>query len=323
MRSADPMKRLVLALTCVAAATSFERAASAAAQAPCAPARVTPTAATIPANLPAFGYSALEATANDIHLVATSAGNVDVPLTLGPAEGGLLKIVPSTPLTVGATYRLTFESFCSYGAFKAQEPIDFTVAAAAPLPTKVGAAPGVPTVSVKDLGTSRFTIETSYELDAEMRPWASVYRLGLLVDDRAVETKVTLSAAGDRATIMATGWCDDALASKNQHALKLRARLPFTATLESPITTLDFACPAPNIKPPPPSTATPTPTVTPSPSASAANPASGSGSSGGCSASPTAVHGSVASASAWVLASVFALARRRRVRRLGFVKGGN
>src|SRR4051812_38431420 len=66
----------------------------------CTPATMTPRAATIPANLPAFAYTALSATSKDVRLVATDSA-ADLPLTVGPVSDGLLKVAPTNPLIAG------------------------------------------------------------------------------------------------------------------------------------------------------------------------------------------------------------------------------
>ena len=289
--------------------TGGARSAWAAIAAPCAPATMAPAAPTLPANLPGFGYTALKATSAQVHLY--TAAKTEVPLTVGPVEGGYLKVVPTSPLTVGASYELQFESFCGYGPYPPQGPIAFTVTPAAPLPTELGVASTAPTSTAKDLGTTQFTITASYTLHASMKPWVAAYRFGVAFDDRPIETKVTLSANGDVAQVTAKGWCDEASAAKPKHSVVLRARLPFATTLETAPSVVEFACPAPKFTTPPQTTP-----VIPSPSATASGAPSApttttTTTDGGCSLAAT---GAVAPPFAALapLALALGLALRRR-----------
>ena len=215
---------------------------------PCTPATITPTATVVPANLPGFGYTALTATANDVHLFATGATRTEVALTVGPAEGGLLKVKPSA-LVPGMSYELDYASFCSYGAYPPAGPLMFSVVAESPIPTKVGELQGVPTVVLKDYGTTQYTITASYSLDAEMKPWTGVYQMLVLLDGKPVDTKPTATADGVQ--VVGIGWCDQANAALKTHTIGLRARLPFTPNVDSAVVTADFSCPAPAFTTPP------------------------------------------------------------------------
>ncbi|MFO0673084.1 MAG: hypothetical protein U0235_26295 [Polyangiaceae bacterium] len=291
------------------------RPAQGAVQIPCAPAAMSPTATTIPVNLPAFGYTALKATASDVRLTK-SGDSVEVPLDVGPVQDNLLKIAPKSPLTVGATYTLSFESFCSYGPYPAQPPLTFTVAPAAPIPTVLGTV-AAPSVTVEDFGTSRFTLSTKVALDPSMAPWIGVYVLGLTVDGRPVQTKATVSAAKDSVQIDAVGWCDDALAKNPTHEIAVRARLPFAPALSTVAVSAAFACAAPNLTTPTPG---PLPTSTPVSVTDA-------GVDGGSTARPTSSGGGCSTARtstrpAWPVAlSLLVLSlwsrRRQRSRREG------
>ena len=269
------LKRMVGGLVASAAILVGSTANAAVAPA-CTPATMTPNATTLPVNFPGFGYDALMATANDVHLFDTTRGKTNVPFTLGPVVDGLLKVVPSSPLTAGDTYELDFEAFCSFGATMPQGPIKFTAVAAAALPTKVGDLQGAPTFAVKDYGTSQYTISARYALADEMKPWSGIYALVVSFDGEEIETHATL--AGSTMQISALGWCDDTTARAMPHKLVLKAKLPFTPTLQTVATDLSFACPLPNIGTPPPGNATQPPPV---PVATPAVP----GKAGGCSAS--------------------------------------
>jgi hypothetical protein len=315
------MKRfLVAAVTALTACSGLviSTAASAAPAMPCAPASVTPHAASIPANLPAFGYTAVNATANDIHLVTKSGTPGEIALTLGRTVDGYLEVKPSTPLTPGTAYELQFQAFCSYGAYPA-EPLAFVAAPEAPLPTKLGDVASAPTVSLKDYGTTQVSIAATYTLADEMKPWASVYELGIAFDGKVIETHPTVN--GGVVQIAATGWCDAASAALSKHTIQLQAHLPFAPPVAVAASTLDFTCPPPSINTPPNDPATP-----PTGNASSSSGASGtSGSSGiddphqprrttvnGCTTSTAMASGAPASlASVGLLLGLALLVRRR------------
>jgi hypothetical protein len=251
------MKRSLVAALTACSGLLVTTSVWAAPQMPCAPATVTPQAHSIPANLPAFGYTAVNATANDIHLVRTLAGGTtaDVPLTLGRTIDGYLEVKPTAVLVPGAAYELQFQSFCSYGAYPST-PLTFVADPEAPLPTKLGDLTSPPTVSLKDYGTTQVTINATYTLADEMKPWASVYELGMSLDGKVVETHHT-AAGGNGIQINAVGWCDAASASLTKHTLQLQAHLPFAPPVASLPTTMDFVCPPPSINTPGNNPATP------------------------------------------------------------------
>lgn len=244
------MKRSLVAALTACSGLLVSTSASAAPAMPCAPATVTPQAHSIPANLPAFGYTAVNATANDIHLVRTLAGGTtaDVPLTLGRTVDGYLEVKPSAALVPGSAYELQFQSFCSYGAYPSA-PLTFVADPEAPLPTKLGDLASAPTVSLKDYGTTQITINATYTLADEMKPWASVYELGMSLDGKVLETHRT-AVGGGGIQINAVGWCDPASASLTKHTVQLQAHLPFAPPVASLPTTMDFVCPPPSINTP-------------------------------------------------------------------------
>lgn len=267
-------------------------------------ATIRPTASLIPANLPGFGYTALEAKESDVQLT-TGGGAVDVPLTVGPVVDGLLKITPSEPLEPGAAYRLEYNAFSNYAPFP-HEPIEFKVADPAPLPTQLGELTAGPTVSLKDYGTTKATITASYALAEEMRPWAEVYELFVVLDGRPIETKPTFSDARDAVTVEAVAWCDEARAALSTHTIALRARLPFAEDVNTPSAEVPFTCPAPNIKPPqsqPPAPPAPAPEA----------PAAGAEDvGGGCAVSPSGARYAAGIALFFgLVASALRLRRRR------------
>jgi MYXO-CTERM domain-containing protein len=222
-------------------------AAAAAPAPPCVPASVVPRATSIPANLPGFGYDALTATSTDVHLLDTTGGGVELPMTVGTVQDGLLKLTPASPLVAGKSYSLNFNAFCNYGPTP-QGAIAFTATAAAPFPTTIGTLASGFAVSTKDFGTTQFTITGSYNLAAEMMPWAGVYDMFIVLDGKRVATKATVN--GTRLDLTATGWCDAATAATKNHSINLRGKLPFVPVVDSAITPTTFDCPAPNVTAP-------------------------------------------------------------------------
>ena len=200
------------------------------AQPPCVPATMTPKAAAIPANIPAFGYNALTATTSDVHLLAGVA-KTELPLTVGPAQGGLLKVAPTAALTPGQSYELQFNGFCTYGAFPAV-PLKFTAQAEAPLPTKLGDLQSGPTVALKDFGTTRYTITATYSVAPEMKPWSAVYDIFVVLDGKLVATKPTFNAAGDSVQLVATGRTTSGNSSRAT-AIRSAASAPTISALSS------------------------------------------------------------------------------------------
>src|SRR4051794_9785857 len=94
--------RLLLAglSSCAALVVAAPVAHGMAAPPSCIPAALVPRPTqAVPANLPAFGYTALAATLQDVHLYEGAGGpnkGQELPLTLGPAADGLLKVAPAT-----------------------------------------------------------------------------------------------------------------------------------------------------------------------------------------------------------------------------------
>src|SRR4051812_19587451 len=207
-REVMKLRLLVLGVTaCSGLALTHAPAAHAAPAPACTPATVTPQAATVPANLPAFGYTATNATTSDVRLFSVTGPRTELPLTVGPAvEDGYLKVAPAAALVAGTSYELEYQPFCAYAAYPTK-PLAFVASAEAPLPTTLGAVTSGPTVSLADFGTTQVTIAATYSIAAEMKPWAGVYVLGVVFDGRVVETHAKLSAAGDSVQIDATGWC--------------------------------------------------------------------------------------------------------------------
>jgi uncharacterized membrane protein YgcG len=247
--------------------------ALAAAQPPCVPATMIPGATTVPANIPAFGYNALKATSQDVHLYALSSGKQELPLTVGPVAGGILPVKPNADLTPGTSYELDYNAFCTYGAFPTT-PLMFTAGPSAPIPTKLGDLSSAPSVVLKDFGTTQYTISANLALTDEMKPWVGVYQLYIVLDGKQVAS--TAIASGQRALLInGVGWCDGTNASTNKHSVIVRGTLPASPNLETTSTELDFTCPAPAFGPlptNPPGTA---------PNGSSGGASSSSGASGG------------------------------------------
>ena len=305
--------RLLLAGLSGLLAVSAASSAEAAPVPVCTPATMSPHAAIIPANLPGFAYTALAATSNDVHLFA-GVSQTELPLTVGPADG-LIKVTPQGPLVVGSSYRLEFNAFCQYGPTKPQGPITFTVAEAAPLPTKLGAALATPSVSLHDYGTTAFTITSSTTLDPEMKPWQSLYQLVLVIDGKLVSTRSIISG-DDTVKVSADGWCDAALASTKDHTVQLRGRLPFAPTLDTLGTPITFDCPAPAIGTPtgsPPVAPPPGSTPGTSSGGNAGTSSSNGGSSGGCAIAQSAPRSALLPLLGLAL-GLAAVTRRRRPR---------
>ena len=240
-------------LSMTAAVFTVSSSANAAPSVPCISATVLPrSAATIPANFPGFAYSAKKATEKNVHLFSVAgASPTEIPVTVGPVEGEWLKVAPQTPLVAGTSYRLEFETFC--GGYNPNPeptgPIEFMAGPEAPLPTKLADAVTPPSVTTNDFGTTQFTINASYSLAPEMRPWLDLYQVLVVVDGRLIDTKAQF-AGGDTFTATATGWCDASNAATKKHSVVLRGRLPFGPTVETAAAELDFDCPAPNIATP-------------------------------------------------------------------------
>jgi MYXO-CTERM domain-containing protein len=269
------------------------------------PARMAPAATTIPHNFPGFGYDAPNAQSSNVHLVDTTKGAAELPLTFGPVTGPWNKVVPQAGFTVGDSYTLSFDSLCYGMALPEQKPLTFTIVADAPLPTMLGDVMGTPTVVVKNHGTSEVTFDATYTLAAEMKPWAAVYELVLTLNGRPLETHPTVSAGGDTVHIASRGWCDDAGAKNTKNVVSLRATMPFATTLETPPTELAFTCPAAHIVTPTPATLTP-PTDTGS-----SAPTTGS-SRGGCSVRPGSESGGALGAIGVALGLAIVLRKRTK-----------
>ena len=309
--------KLRLALIGLSTLAIVVRAASAgAAPAPgpvCTPATMSPRAASIPANLPGFAYTALAATTSDVQLYQGTS-STDLQVAVGPVVDGLLKVLPKTPLVVGNTYRLEFSSFCQYGPTKPQDPVTFTVAPEAPLPTKLAGALAARSVSLHDYGTTAFTITTSAVLDPEMKPWQGIYQLVLVLDGKAVDTR-SIIASDDTVKVSADGWCDAALAATKNHNVQLRGRLPFAPTLDTLGAPMTFDCPAPAF-----GTSSGSPPVAPPPGSSSSSSGSAtpggtsSTTAGGCAIAPPSARAALLPLIGLALGAVL-VARRRRARR--------
>lgn len=301
--------RLLLAgvSSCSAVIVASSAAHAVAAPPSCIPATLVPsTQQPIPVNIPGFGYTALSAQASDLHLFQGSS-STDLGMTVGASSDGLLKVLPATPLTPGTAYRIELSSFCGFSPTPDAGPFRFTAAPAAPLPTRLGDASAPLVATAQDRGTGSFRVAGAFALDPAMKPWASIYKLNVVVDGQVVPTKVTLSPAYDSATVVANGWCDAKLSSTTTHTLQLRARLPFAATLDSDPVAATFTCPASTV-----TTLPNDPAASPGTVPTAGTPSSTptKASSGGCSASPS--RGGVPFGAAALVLGVGLLVRRRR-----------
>jgi|GEM_PF-2427013 len=302
------IQRRILGLLAAGSVVATAGQAAAMAPPPCAPAVVAPRAQHVPANLPGFGYTALSAEAKDVHLYNVTGGKTEVPLTLGPASDGYLKLVPSTPLVPGSSYELEYAPFCWRSAYTS-EPLKFVVTPEAPIPTKLGTIEEAPTFALKEYGTTQVTFTEAFLIDAEMKPWLAVYSLALHFDGKPITTKIVPAAGGDALSVSGTAWCDEASAATTTHTLALRAKLPFAPTLESPVATLQFQCTAPKITGAP-AHPIPTPTANPRPSGGGSEPTTVTTTQGGCSASPASTS-SLAGLGVGLFVALIGLARRR------------
>jgi hypothetical protein len=297
----------------VFSATFLPAVAAAAVAPPCVPAGVLPRATNIPANIPAFGYEAQKATANDIHLFVTSGGaKTETPLTVGFVEDGLLKVAPTSALVPGKTYSLEFNAYCSYGPTQPPGPINFTATAEAPLPTKIGDLVGPHAVTTADFGTTKFSIKGSYTIAAEMTPWLGVYDFFITLDGRRAQTIVTV-AGNNAVDVVATGWCDEKTGSTGTHAIVLNAKLPFTPVLQTVVANASFSCPAPNIHAPAPSNPTvPQQMATNNPQGAPPTGSPSTGSSSGTSSCSVGSPGAAFFPAAMIAVGLAVVFRRRR-----------
>jgi MYXO-CTERM domain-containing protein len=305
--------RLLLAGLSACSALVVATSAHAAPAPACTPATMSPRAATIPVNLPGFAYTALSATANDVHLF-DAASSSQLPVVVGPVVDGLMKVVPSNPLIAGKSYRLEFSPMCSYGPVPPATPISFTAVAEAPLPTKLAAPLAAPTVVLRDYGTTSFTITTSTTLEPEIKPWLSIYQLVLLLDGKLVATKATVN--NDAVQVVADGWCDAAFASTSKHTIQLRGRLPFAPTVDTLGTEVTFDCPAPVIGTPPNTPPTAPPPGTTPPGTPGAPVVTNGTHAGGCSVSANGASSSSLPLLGVAIGLLAAITRRRRAQRL-------
>ena len=280
----------------------------------CVAATVVPRAATIPASLPAFAYTATMATNDDIHLTDNTATGAAQTLTLGPVQDGLLKAVPAPGLVEGHNYTLDFQPFCGISITPIQGPLSFVAGPAAALPSAMGGAPTAPVAKIENYGTSAFTLTTTMTLDASMKPWLGVYQVVVILDGNAVNTTST-QPDGDTLSLVATGWCDATLSSNTHHSLAVRGRLPFAPTVDSEAVALDFSCPAPAIgtsgsDPPSPISGPPGSTAGTAPTTSTSQVTSGGCNAGGAPLDVTSALAAVAIVSALVRRRGAAATRR-------------
>jgi len=238
------MKRSHLAACAASLALVAVATSAAAAPAPsCFPATIAPAlTGEIPATIPAFGYSALQATAADIHLFDTStAPKTEVPLTVGPVVGSYLKVAPTGGLTPGRPYELQYQPFCDASGY-APAPLTFTAGAAAPLPTRIGQIVGAPHIVQYVQG--QYSLQTTYALADEMKPWASLYHFTLVWRDTGSDMFPQTSTSGGALQASSDGPCSELTPGTPHHTFVLRATMPFADTLESDPTDVVLDCAA-------------------------------------------------------------------------------
>lgn len=247
--------KLHIVLACLFACASSASFASAAPAPSCKPATMTPRGERIPANLPAFAYAAPSATSNDVHLSDTTGTTKKaVPLSVSAPSNGVVKVAPASPLVAGNRYELSFDPFCEYGAYGVS-PMTFTATESAPLPATIGK---VRTTTSGESGASTgFAVLVSIDVAAEMRPWAHLYAYDVTIDGTLHETSpVKVSYDGAKLDLTTFGVCDDAMAQRGTHTVRIGAKLPYAPEVEPIATTVDFSCtsgravsPAPNGSP--------------------------------------------------------------------------
>ena len=302
-------KRHRAARAAIPALSLFAAASAAAAPAPpCFPATITPTlTGEVPATLPAFAYSAVQAKATDIHLFDVTGGaKNEVALTLGPVIGGLLKVAPASPLVPGESYQLQYAAFCDYGGFST-EPLSFTAGPAAPLPTHVGQIVGAP--QIREYPKGNYSLQATYAIADEMKPWTNLVHFSLIWRDTNAD--MFIQSQPEQGTLHATadGPCSNLTQGTTHHSFVLRATRVFADPIESDPTDVELDCAA--VVP-----ATPATPSTPStPSTPAQNDTTSSSSTHhGCAAGPGAASPGAALAAIGAIGAAFA--RRRRVKRI-------
>lgn len=246
---------VVAAVLAAALALGTARRAGAAPAPSCSAATMAPVASVIPANLPAFAYSATNATAADVHLYSVQNGTkTELPLTVGPVVDARLKVAPTNPLVPGTTYELDWNPFCDFSPYPAG-PLQFVASSSAPLPTSIGDLTSGPTFT--STPAYAFHVAATYTLADAMKAWAGVYVFTVWGDGRIFGSPKVDAAAGTLA-VDVDGYCSQLATGTQEHSLGVRANLPFAPQLETLAATATFDCPQdPNPGAPPPSSTSP------------------------------------------------------------------
>jgi MYXO-CTERM domain-containing protein len=211
---------------------------------------MTPNAASVPANIPGFAFTATNATASDIHLVVAGT-TTELPVKTGPIVDNLLEVSPASQLVPGTKYKMTWSPFCTYGGY-AIMPLSFVAADPAPLPTKYGDAKSPPVFTLhpnlRPGDEGAFDLLSIQDYVPAMLPWRDLYKVTLVLDGQELATTqgVSIGAPENEINLYASSYCTDALAATTKHTVQVVAKLPFAPTLNGPVMPLDFACPAPN-----------------------------------------------------------------------------
>lgn len=246
-----PATLALLALSAVILAPRLAAAESSAGE-PCIPAALFPTlnvaTSPVPANIPAFGYTALGAGPGDVQLF-TTMDNAEIPLKFETGTGGLLRLTPTTPLQEETEYLVRYKSFCSSGSTDLS--MTFTTTAAAPLPTAFGAFSAPKATLQDDFGQKQFVLEVTWSIAPEMRPWAHVYLPTFEVDYHGqLLSTVDVSPAGDSAHLSVTGLCGELRDGAEHHAHVSVAPPAFDEAFGGELT-FSLECPKRSEAPPP------------------------------------------------------------------------
>lgn len=202
---------------------------------------------TVPANVGSlFFHPASNCPLGNVDQVTlVDAAGSAVPFTTTPLAGTEALIVPTTPLTAGATYKLRYlDAFGDIGCLATPVAVEnvFTVGAAASAPTAVGTAT-YSTATDGDAGSwsscgppphREVTATLAFTPSDSLRPYAAVVRYETLVDGVAwrstrfgslIDTDVPGSSFQGRFDRLVS-WCElgGALAP-GAHAVEIRATI--------------------------------------------------------------------------------------------------
>jgi len=228
--------------------------------------------ATVPANLPAMywrplsGYGASTADPSKVVLASAAAPSTPLPFTTTQLPDGAYLIVPKQPLTPGTAYVLTDQSTCGSSTTPLGPTATFQVAAAAPLPTSLGAlAEGanlVGPLEVASAGGSCSAEVEAHQIRIDLQPtsetiaWRDALHFETLVDGEVWRAAATIGAVvppgtswRGRGVDLVYRVCktsDDAVSeglAAGPHEVVMRATLPGSSTVVSSSSlTVELAC---------------------------------------------------------------------------------